>query len=78
LVITEFNRISFAGYSGEFLGFRVLDPAHHLRMAFRLAPAVIVPIISYYVVELPFMRMRDQKKRSLQALGVDDAVVPAP
>lgn len=78
LVITEFDRISFASYSGEFLGFRVLDPANHLRMLFRLAPAVIVPVISYYAVELPFMRMRDRKKRSSKAVGVDDAVVPAP
>lgn len=66
LVISEGNRISFLGYSGHFLGFRVLDPAHHVRMLLRVIPALLLAIGSYYAIELPFMRMRDRKKRALE------------
>jgi peptidoglycan/LPS O-acetylase OafA/YrhL len=74
VVISEGERISFAGYSGEFLGFRVLDPAHHVRLLLRLIPALILPIISYYAVELPFMRLRDRKKRPLPTIDAEKVI----
>jgi peptidoglycan/LPS O-acetylase OafA/YrhL len=77
LVINEGERISFAGYSGHFLGFRVFDPAHHLRLALRLVPALILPVVSYYAVELPFMRIRDRKRRPVHAVSAEEAVAPA-
>jgi peptidoglycan/LPS O-acetylase OafA/YrhL len=75
VVLIEGERISFSGYSGEFLGFRVLDPAHHLRLLLRLIPALILPIISYYAVGLPFMRLRDRKKRPLKAVAAEDVAL---
>lgn len=63
LVLSEGGRITIAGHSGRFLGFRFLDPAQHPRQLVLLIPALIIPVISYYCVELPFMRLRDQKGR---------------
>ena len=62
VVFNEATRMTFPNSSGRFLGIRLLDVDHHPRMLFMIIPAVIIPIISYYAVERPFMRLRDRKR----------------
>jgi peptidoglycan/LPS O-acetylase OafA/YrhL len=63
LVIQEARRITITGHSGRFLGLRYLDPANHPRQILLVIPAIAIPIISYYGIERPFMRLRDRKKK---------------
>ncbi len=74
VVLIEGEKISFAGHSGQFLGFHFIDAAHHLRLLLRLIPAVTLAIVSYYAVELPFMRLRDRKTRRVNE-AVEEEVV---
>ncbi len=77
LVIDEGQRITIVGHSGRFLGFRLLDPAHHPRQLVLVIPALVIPVISYFGVERPFMWLRDRNKSAPIAAG--GAVgVPAP